>query len=177
MSSSESGAGRGPVGERWDAYRDAIVRIELPGGVVEVGAVPEEAAPRALSESTGGAYPAGIGDRLHIITAVDSDSTDPRVDDARNAMLRVDLEAIGVRWYPAIGADRAWCHREASFAVVGLSRHRAIALGAKHCQDAIFEWSPDHWALIDCRTGEVTSMRWVSRPVDALDGAGPSGGR
>jgi len=147
---------------RWDAYRAAIVRVRLPGGLVEVA---PSVAPHGSM-----AFPFPPDAVVHIVTAHDSAVVGApdgaAANESRNAALLTDLEALGVEWHPAVGADPEWTHREASFAVVGLTLEQALELGRRYEQDAIFEWAAEWWRLVDCRTGAAHSSRWVASVVD-----------
>lgn len=142
---------------RWDAYRTAVVRVSLPGGPIEVAPAP------AACESIGD-FPFDPDATVHIITAYDSSLADVAANEQRNAALLTDLEAHGVVWHPAVGADPEWVHQEASFAVLGLSREQAIELACRYAQDAIFEWTRQWWRLVDCSpagAGAVESTHWT----------------
>jgi len=156
-------------GEPWDQYQDAVVRIDFPAGVIEFGAAPGLARSMGMGASGFrdpiGEFPLADDEHLHVITAYDSSLDDGAANQRRNAELLAAIEALGATWYPAVGADRTRTHQEPSFAVLGLSRDQAIALGWKYRQDAIFEWTRDYWALVDCRFGYVMSMRWESRTI------------
>src|SRR5665647_3674570 len=151
----------------WDDYTQAILRLELPGGEVEV-------VPVAFGRSTG-TFPVN-GRPVHIITAHNPGGHLSSPDDNAVAQSRlVDRVAeTAMEHYPAERGDRAWEHVEASLAVVGLDREQACALGREFGQDAIFEWSPKGLAVLSCTGARAHYTGWVSSPVKGAVGAQPS---
>jgi hypothetical protein len=150
----------------WDDYTQAVLRLELPGGEIEV-------VPGAFGRVTG-TFP-GNGRPVHIITAHNPGGHLSSPDD--NALAQPRLVArvaeTALEHYPAECGDRAWEHVEPSLAVVGLDREQACALGRELGQDAIFEWSPGALAVLSCTDARAHYTGWVSTPVKGA-GAQPS---
>jgi len=151
----------------WDDYTQAILRLELPEGEIEV-------VPGAFGRFSG-TFP-GNGRPFHIITAHNPGGHPSSPED--NALAQSRLVArvaeTALEHYPAAGGDRAWEHVEASLAVVGLDREQACALGREFGQDAIFEWSPTALAVLSCTNARAHYTGWVSSPVKGAVGAQPS---
>jgi len=151
----------------WDDYTQAILRLELPEGEIEV-------VPRAFGRFTG-TFPVN-GGPVHIITAHNPGGHLSSPDDNAVAQSRLvaRVAETALEHYLAAGGDRAWEHVEASLAVVGLDREQACALGREFGQDAIFEWSPTALAVLSCTDARAHYTGWVSSPVKGAVGAQPS---
>jgi hypothetical protein len=151
----------------WDDYTQAILRLELPGGEVEV-------VPGAFGRSTG-TFPVN-GRPVHLITAHNPGGHLSSPDDNAVAQSRLVDRVVetALEHYPAERGDRAWEHVEAGLAVVGLDREQACALGREFGQDAIFEWSPGGLAVLSCTGARAHCTGWVSSPVLGTSGAQPS---
>jgi len=142
----------------WDDYTQAILRLDLPEGEIEV-------APAAFGR-TMGTFP-GDGRPIHIITAHNPGGHRSSPDDNALAQSRLTdrVTEAALKHYPAAGGDRARKHIEPSFAVVGLDREQACALGCEFGQDAIFEWSPTGLAVLSCTDARVHYTGWAISPV------------
>lgn len=149
--------------DRWRAYFDAVVRLEVDARAFEVRAVE--------GPGTDGPFPYPPGTVVHFVTAYESALVDAggaagaAENRRRNARLIAEIEAMGGRWSPAAGADPAWTHVEESPAVVGLSDEQVLELAARWHQDAVFRWTADDWSVIDCREGAVERRGWRSRAL------------
>jgi hypothetical protein len=143
----------------WDDYTQAILRLRLPEGEIEV-------TPAAF-DRTAGTFP-GDGRPLHIITAHNPGGH--LLSQNENALAQSRLSAwvadTALEHYEAAGGDRAWEHVEPSIAVVGLDREQACALGREFGQDAIFEWSPTGLAVLSCTNARVHYTGWVTSIVE-----------
>ena len=139
----------------WDAYTKAIVEIELPIGPITVG-------PRGTICATEADFPDGQGRAIHIITADNANGTTQSAEANAHAkeLLRAELDHAGAQVFTATGGDLDWQHTEASFAAIGLTDAEAIELGRKFDQEAIFSWTPEHWELLVCGSGERFQYAW-----------------
>lgn len=142
----------------WDDYSQAILRLDLPDGEIEV-------APAAFGRARG-VFP-GDGRPIHIITAHNPGGHRSSPDDNALAQSRLTDRVTGaaLEHYAAAGGDRAWEHVEPSLAVVGLDREQACALGCEFGQDAIFEWSRTGLAVLSCTEARVNYTGWAISPV------------
>lgn len=153
----------------WEAYLVAEIRIEAPDGPVLVyPAPPLQAA---------GRYPDPGGRPIAVITAHNPAGVvvPDEANDKAQAALEAALDARGLDWWPAAGADPQWAHVEASVAVPGMSEADALALGAEFGQDAIFLLTPGSRKVIACATGRRSVTGWSIVP-EAESKAFPAGG-
>ena len=125
---------------RWNHYRATIVTIAHDDEVVEA---------RDLARR--------LGATIHVITAWNPGAERPGdlVNRERNEALRADLTALTDPVLPALGGsteagDPEEPHAEASWAVIGLDRDVALALGARYDQDAIFEITATSQEVVEC---------------------------
>jgi len=152
----------------WDAYLTAEIRIELPGGPVRVYPAPP-------AQASGG-YPDSAGRPIAVITAHNpggSAATD-EVNEKAQAALEAWLDARGIAWWPAAGADPEWTRVEAGVAIPGMSEADATALGAEFGQEAIFLLTPASRKVIACATGRRSVTGWTAAP-EAETGVDPDG--
>lgn len=134
----------------WDAYRDAVVEIDLPSGRVRVE-------PRLDGQV--GEFPFGR-EVVHVIAAfADSQRSDDNL--RRHTCLAFDVDSADLRSYRAVGGDPTGAHTEVSVAVLGLSDQAAIELGRRYQQDAIFRWTRDSFAIVGCADGAVENRGWT----------------
>ncbi|MFF3564776.1 DUF3293 domain-containing protein [Streptomyces sp. NPDC002574] len=151
---------------QWPLYLSAVVDIAFPAHTVRVAPGP---APRDLA---GLPHPLPDGRAIHILTAFNPAGR-PTTDRA-NLRAQHDLlgrlHTAGLRWWPAVGGDRAGTHREISAAVTGLTDSRARALGRHFGQDAVFAWSPASWRLLACdpATPDAATADWHATPLPPL---------
>jgi hypothetical protein len=143
---------------RWDAYIDAVLRIEAPGGVVWVRPAP-------VSWSSG-EYPEPEGRAICVITAHNPGGR--LASEAENASaqarLAAELERRGLTWWPAAGGDPSWRHVESSAAVIGMAEADAIALGAQFGQDAIFVLTRAERLVVGCAEERIVATGWAVEP-------------
>ena len=59
-----------------------------------------------------------------------------------------------------MGYDEISGHREEGVMAAGLTTAQALDVGRRYEQDAIFEWSPESWSILSCRSGERHQMGW-----------------
>jgi len=151
----------------WDDYTQAILRLELSEGEIEV-------VPGAFGRFTG-TFPVN-GRPVHIITAHNPGGhlSSPDDNEVAQSRLVARVAETALEHYPAERGDRAWEHVEPSLAVVGLDREQACALGREFGQDAIFEWSPGALAVLSCTDARAHYTGWVSSPVMGASGVQPS---
>jgi len=108
---------------------------------------------------------------VHILTAWDPG--DARPADAENRANQSALEAelrasssgpaLDELW-DAVGVDPVSGHREEGVAVRGLTLDTVRHLGARYGQDAVFEWTPQSWAVVACDGDRRSDFGWVVTP-------------
>jgi hypothetical protein len=141
--------------ERFRAYTQSQIRIEHPTrGLVVVR--PEPAG------TARGAFPVPPDVTIHVVTAhnpgrqlSDEDNTDRHRQLSQWLTERPDLSV-----WPAEGGNAAGTHREASFAIVGLTDAEACALGREFDQEAVFAWRIQELLVLDCHGGRSSSVGW-----------------
>lgn len=126
----------------WTVCDRTVVEIEFNASTVRVG---PDTAP----------VPATLLDRgaCHVITAWNPDGElrpEPE-NSAAHERLVGELESIGARWVPATGSARDGSWSEPGVCAFGLGRERAVELGARYGQLAIFEVNAAGLAVIPCR--------------------------
>jgi hypothetical protein len=144
-----------PPDDPWASYARTVVVIVRPDA-------PNLVVAAAPAGETGG-WPWSAGDAVHVLTAWDPGDTRP--GDAENRRRQADLdgelEALRPREiWTAVGTDPVSGHREEGVAVGGLDLDALLALGARYGQDAIFEWTPQEWAIVACRGGRREAFGW-----------------
>jgi len=157
-------------GERWADYMSAHARLHLSdGSTLEAGPI---AGPTNVGE-----FPDALGRCIFVITA---DNPGRDVSDDANSAAHAQLlrRAKELKWdyLDAHGGDPAWTHVEACIAVRDVDVRDVLALGREFGQDAIFEWTPKHWALVACNDGRRMEFSWQSWWVDPA-AVGPHGPR
>lgn len=124
------------AGDRQQVW-DAFERTEILGADNRLWTGPDAVDP-------------GLGWPVHVITAENpfEEVLQDVVNQERTAALRSVLELRGLQFQPVVGQspDGAW--REQSFAVAGLTRDEACALGKLFCQRAIFELDAQSLAVV-----------------------------
>ncbi|MGH8274855.1 MAG: DUF3293 domain-containing protein [Gammaproteobacteria bacterium] len=122
-----------------EAYENAVYEADLADGtaVFRIGKAPEGAAP---------------GEPLAILTAWNpaQDLPGGEANERANARLAAEIERHGFTHYPALGRSEDGSHAEASFAVPGISRASARALGSRFSQAAIFYWDGVEARVLSC---------------------------
>jgi Protein of unknown function (DUF3293) len=143
---------------RWDAYVQAVIRIEAPVGVIWVRPAPVT--------RTAGEYPDPQGRTIYVITA-----HNPRgqiASDTANAVaeaqLAAELKRRAVTWWPAAGGNPSWTHVEPGAAMIGIDEAHAITLGAEFGQDAIFVLTPVDRQVVGCTDKRVVATGWSTEP-------------
>ncbi|MGH8162144.1 MAG: DUF3293 domain-containing protein [Gammaproteobacteria bacterium] len=121
-------------------YECAVYEAELEGGhaLFRVGRTPEGVAPT---------------ETLAIVTAWNPADLRPEraVNERANASLAAAIEHGGFGYFPAVGRNSSRTHVEPSFAVVGISRTEALALGRRYAQAAVFFWDGAEASILSCR--------------------------
>jgi hypothetical protein len=142
----------------WDAYVEAVVRIESPGGVRWLKPAP--------IFRTEGRYPDPGGRPIYVLTAHNPAGrpASAAANAAAQARLESQLRRRGLTWWPADGGDATWTHVEASVALIGVAEAEAIALGAEFKQDAIFVFSTANRRVVSCAGTWVETTGWSSEP-------------
>ena len=139
---SDKPAREARLGALLPAYRATRVVVSLPAGDVVLAAADEPAVP----------LPAVLRPAAWILTAWNpwSQETAPAENARLNRALQAELEALPVTFWPAVGRARSgeWC--EESFAVVGLTEAKALALGRRFEQNAIFVATEDGLMVRSC---------------------------
>jgi hypothetical protein len=94
----------------------------------------------------------------------DADRPGPTENRARNRLLRDRLADRMAIVHPAIGASPGGEHFEESFAVSGLGRDDALALGREFGQVAIFELTASEQTVLACDGSWTSSGRFGQFP-------------
>ncbi len=152
----------------WAAYARTVVQIVRPA---EGDFVTVRAAPGGAPRGETGRWPWPREDPVSILTAWDPGHERPgvEVNRRRGAALETEARQRATRVLHTVGVDPSSAHREEGVAVLGLSVHDAVAMGARYRQEAMFVWTPDAWSIVSCR-GEARRIdfRWsvvVLRPM------------
>jgi hypothetical protein len=137
--------------DRWSAYLDAVVEIDLPDGRVRV---------EPAEEGAVGVFPLG-NDIVHVLTAFVSAERRSPENELRQQPLLDELGARDLTLLPALGGDSHGAHTEESVAVIGrLTDYEALAVGKSYAQDAIFRWTASEFALVACADGQTWHRGW-----------------
>jgi Protein of unknown function (DUF3293) len=143
----------------WASYARTVVVVVRP----DASNLVVEAAPPGRS----GTWPWPGDDEVHILTAWDPGHTRPGEAENRvnQAALEAELRERGPTGsWDAVGVDPLSGHREEGMAVRGLALDVVLDLGARHGQDAIFEWTPAAWAIVACGGGRRVDLGWTATP-------------
>ena len=148
-----------PPDDPWASYARTVVVIVRPAtcNLVVEAASPGEA----------GAWPWGTDDAVHVLTAWDPGDARPgeEVNRASQAALEAELEVLAPdELWNAVGVDHVSGHREEGVAVCGLTLDAVLELGSRYGQDAIFEWTPEAWAVVACRGDRRVDFGWSATP-------------
>jgi hypothetical protein len=139
--------------ERFADYRRARLRVpDLGGRTVEVYPAP--------SGVTAGRFP--FPGPVHVLTAFDPGPArlSPAENARRQQVLVDELPSPVRRWDAEAGAADG-SHTEHGVLVEGLTDDEALALGARHGQDAIFRWSAAAWSIVPCDGGPALDAGWT----------------
>ncbi len=112
--------------------------------------------------SVSGEFPEASGTTIHVITA---QNPGRQLSDDENSDRQIRLwdrlrERPNVRVWLAEGGDRDWIHREASFAVTGMTDDDAQSLGREFEQEAVFAWRADELVVLRCQDGDAVTLGW-----------------
>jgi hypothetical protein len=139
--------------ERFAGYRRARLRVpDLHGRTIEVHPAPPG--------TTTGRFP--FGGPVHVLTAFDPGPArlSPAENARRQQVLVDELPSPVRRWDAEAGAADG-SHTEHGVLVEGLTDDEALALGARHGQDAIFRWSAAAWSIVPCDGGPALDAGWT----------------
>jgi hypothetical protein len=142
----------------WASYARTVVVIARPGATNLV----VEARPSGV-----GSWPWAPALLVHVLTAWDPGDERPGEAEnrARQAALEADLRLLGPgAIWTAVGVDPVSGHREEGVALWGVETASVLALGARYGQEAVFEWTPDEWAIVACRGGRRADFGWSVTP-------------
>jgi hypothetical protein len=152
-----------PPEDPWAGYARTVVVLVRPDAT---NLVVEAAPPGQI-----GTWPWATGDSVHILTAWDPGEARPSEDEnrAKQAALEAELRISGSRAGPgtnelwdAVGVDPVSGHREEGLAVRGLTLEAVLHLGARYDQEAVFEWTPQSWAVVACHGDRRNDFGWVA---------------
>ena len=117
-----------------DLYLATLVSVELAGRWLDARTAAQQLGP------------------FHVITAWNPGHERPGDDanDAANAALCADLDALGCSPIAALGKDPNSDHAEHSWAVRGLDDSAACAIGARYGQWAVFRITAQEQAVLGC---------------------------
>ena len=124
------------------AYRNTLIDIHWPKRKpTTVGFAP-------LGETTG-KFPGGHR-VIHVITAYNPQSrlVEQSANAERDRVLRLDLEELGLDPIRATGRSRDGTWVEEGWALRDTDRDLVLRLARKYEQTAIYEWTPDHLAIV-----------------------------
>ena len=119
-----------------------------------------------LAETPPQAWP----ERFHIITAFNpvvvlSDEINSIADEE----LRKELTNAGSRIFRITGCSPDLKHQEQGWGVSGLSQEKAVELGGRYGQNAIFEVSDGFLSVIGCQSGNRLPVdEWEKRILAGL---------
>ena len=114
-----------------------------------------------LAQTPAGGWPA----LFHIITGYNpgkfvGDEINAKADEE----LRNELNLAGSRCFRIIGCSPDLKHQEQGWGVAGLSEDKALELGRRYGQNAIFEVSGGVLSVIGCLSGERMRVKtWEKR--------------
>ena len=143
----------------WASYARTAVVIARPGG--------PNLAIEAAPPGSVGSWPWATDRAVHVLTAWDPGDARPgeKENRRRQAAIEADLRLLEPdELRPAVGVDAVLGHREEGVAVRGLDVDAVLGLGARYGQDAIFEWTPDEWAIVACRGDRRVAFGWTITP-------------
>lgn len=131
-------------------YAGAVVDITLPSRIMRLS--PADAAGTGFPFET----------PVHVVSASNPGCELPAEENAaRHAGLVAAVRLLDIVTLDAVGRDTTSEYAEASVVLVGLSDDEALALGRRFGQDAIFRWSADSVAIMDCTTEDVFDRGWT----------------
>lgn len=135
------------------AYLDARVWIDLPTGGIVVSPGP--------LQGSAGEFPFDPAAIVHVISPEPPRAATIELPPGA-AGLSAYLHELGLALevFDAVGADAAADYHEWSVATLGLTDDEALAVARAYRQDAIFRWTRDAWALVECESERVHSMGW-----------------
>jgi Protein of unknown function (DUF3293) len=142
----------------WNAYAEAVIRIEAPGGVIWVRPAPVT--------RTAEKYPDQQGRVIYVMTAHNPSGqlASDTANAAAEARFAAELERREVTWWPAAGGNSSWTHVEPGAAVIGMDEADALALGAEFGQDAIFVLTTAERRVVGCTGKRVITTGWSTEP-------------
>lgn len=150
----------------WEQFRRTCVRVEVPGGFLDV-----EPAACEAQES----FPSDAVGLMHILTAWNPQGSAASEADNRAANRRLAAElseqpGLAIRSVTGYGGgplDDVDTWREEGFGIEGMSRGEAMRLAIAHDQRAIFEWrnEPGGFRLIACDGSADEARGWASALV------------
>ena len=102
---------------------------------------------------------AGWPSDFHIITAFNPKKILPEAENhAADARLLTQLEQEQIAHFRISGCSADLAHQEASWAIVGISLERAIEIGRRYVQNAIFEVLNGEAFVVSCDTLDRQSI-------------------
>lgn len=157
----------------WPQYAEAVVELVLGGEhLVLMPCALDVAEPDALSSR---------GAPLWVLTAGDPYPVelDAEENAARNAVLKGDIERLGLAHHPALGRSPDGSTSEVSVAVRGTTREVVLGLAERHGQLAVYELD-DRIRCVDVASGGVVTavpFRLAAAPAGSDTLVGPTGWR
>jgi hypothetical protein len=143
-----------PAGDDpWAGYARLVVEITRGEGDLVV---------RADRSGRTGPWPWVSPATVYVLTAWDPAGARPgaAVNRTRQAALESELATlVDTRW-PARGTDPLTGRADEGVALRGLATEQVRLLGARYGQDAVFEWTPDEWAIVGCREDRRLGFGW-----------------
>ena len=173
----------------WPQYAQAVVELVVDG---EHLVLTPRGAP--VGDQLGGVGPvdragpsdtdgrlAALGPPVWVLTAGDPYPLELTAEEnaARNAVLRAELDSLGLRHDPALGRSPDGSTFEVSVAVRGTDRATVLAIAARYGQLAVYELD-DRIRCVDVASGAVVTVvdhRLASAAPGSDELVGPTGWR
>jgi len=167
--------------EPWPQYAEAVVELVIDGEHLVLTPVSGELGDPASVPGDPDGRIAALGPPVWVLTAGDPYPAELTAaqNAARNAALRQELDALGLRHDPALGRASDGGTFEVSVAVRGTDRATVLAIAARHGQLAVYELD-DHIRCVDVASATVVTAvayRLASAPPGSDALVGPTGWR
>lgn len=121
-----------------------------------------------------------LGSSIHVVTAWNPGTVrpSPRENREANERLETELWALGAELFPAVGKDPHSEHFEESWALCSLSDEKAMELGRRYGQIAVFRITGSRQTVLGCDGGWTVSRgsrepigmssiaSWINDPVN-----------
>ena len=135
--------------------------------------LPEYLSTHFLADTPSGGWPQSF----HIITAFNPGKiVGAEINAKADEELRKKLNIAGSRCFRITGASLDLKHQEQGWGVAGLSEERALGIGRRYGQNAIFEITTGVLSVIGCLSGEKVRVdNWDQRVIGKRPATLPTG--